>query len=194
MWVKITQILWISDRETISKWKIKWNPLPFEMTFSSQYPVLVGFPSGSIVENPPADAGDVGDTSSTPGWRRYPGGGNGSPLWYSCLGNAMDRGAWWATVHGVEKESDITEHPCTLSYCCWTLHTNTAQNPHPVELQSLSSMSLRRTSSVLCNRLGVRFQEHPRRKALCYTEIPPNSAVLFLPWQHHAVCGGISVP
>ena len=73
------------------------------MTFSSQYPVLVGLPSGSIVENPPADAGDVGDTSSTPGWRRYPGGGNGSPLWYSCLGNAMDRGAWWATVHGVSR-------------------------------------------------------------------------------------------
>ena len=87
------------------------------MTFSSQYPVLVGFPSGSIVENPPADAGDVGDTSSTPGWRRYPGGGNGSPLWYSCLGNAMDRGAWWATVHGVEKESDRT----------WQLNNNNVQ-------------------------------------------------------------------
>ena len=36
-----------------------------------------------------------------PGLRRYPGGGNGNPLQYSCLENRMDRGAWWATVHGV---------------------------------------------------------------------------------------------
>ena len=35
--------------------------------------------------------------------------GNGNPLQYSCLGNPMDRGAWWATVHGVERESDTTE-------------------------------------------------------------------------------------
>ena len=36
--------------------------------------------------------------------------GNGNPLQYSCLENPMDGGAWWATVHGVEKESDMTEH------------------------------------------------------------------------------------
>ena len=38
-----------------------------------------------------------------------PGGGNGYPLQYSCLGNSIDTGAWWATVHGVAKESDTTE-------------------------------------------------------------------------------------
>ena len=37
-----------------------------------------------------------------------PGEGNGNPLWYFCLGNHMDRGAWGATVHGVTKESDMT--------------------------------------------------------------------------------------
>ena len=39
---------------------------------------------------------------------KIPWGGNGNPLQYSCLGNPMDREAWWATIHGVEKESDMT--------------------------------------------------------------------------------------
>ena len=41
--------------------------------------------------------------------RKIPGKGNGNPLQYSCLGNPMDRGAWWATVHGAAKEMDMTE-------------------------------------------------------------------------------------
>ena len=47
--------------------------------------------------------GDPRDTGSVPGLGRSPGGGNGNSLQYSCLGNPMDRGAWWATVHGVTK-------------------------------------------------------------------------------------------
>ena len=43
------------------------------------------------------------------GWGRSPAEGNGNRLWYSCLGNPMDRGAWQAIVHGVTKESDTTE-------------------------------------------------------------------------------------
>ena len=54
-----------------------------------------------VVKNPPANAGDVRDVGSTPGLGRAPGGGHGSSLLYSCLGNPMDRGAWRATVHGV---------------------------------------------------------------------------------------------
>ena len=46
---------------------------------------------------------------SVPGSGRSPGGGTRNPLQYSCLGNHKDRGAWWATVHGVTKESDTTE-------------------------------------------------------------------------------------
>ena len=61
-------------------------------------------PGGSLVTNLPADAGNAG---SIPGSGRSPGEGNGNPLQYSCLGNPMDRGAWWATVHGVA-ESDVT--------------------------------------------------------------------------------------
>ena len=54
----------------------------------------------------PANAGDA---CSIPGSGRSPGKGNGNPLKYSCLGNPMDRGAWWATVQGVAKELDMTE-------------------------------------------------------------------------------------
>ena len=56
-----------------------------------------------VVKNPPANAGDVRDVSSIPGSGRSPGGGHGNPLQYSCLENPMDRGAWWAIVHGVAK-------------------------------------------------------------------------------------------
>ena len=61
---------------------------------------MVGFPSGSVVMNLPANAGDVG---SIPGSGRSPGEGDGNPLQYSCLGNPIDRRARWATVHGVAK-------------------------------------------------------------------------------------------
>ena len=60
--------------------------------------VLEGFPGGSVVKNPPANAEDLG---SIPGSGRSPGEGNGNPLQYSCLGSPMDKGAWWATVSGV---------------------------------------------------------------------------------------------
>ena len=58
-----------------------------------------------MVKNPPASAGNTG---LIPGSGRSPGGGNGNPLQYSCLGSPMDRGVWWAEVHGVAKESDMT--------------------------------------------------------------------------------------
>ena len=54
--------------------------------------------SGKKKKNPPANAIEVG---SIPGPGRSPGVGNGNPLQYACLGNPMDRKAWWATVHGV---------------------------------------------------------------------------------------------
>ena len=64
---------------------------------------LVGFPGGMLLKNPPANAGDTGDSGSIPGSGRSSGGGNSNPLQYSCLGNPMDRGDWWATVYGVAK-------------------------------------------------------------------------------------------
>ena len=70
----------------------------------------IGFPGGLAVKNLPVSAGDTGETSSIPGLGRSPGGGNSNPLQYACLENPMDRGAWWATVHGAAKESDAIEH------------------------------------------------------------------------------------
>ena len=60
-----------------------------------------------MVKNLPANAGGAG---LIPGLGRFPGGGNGNPLQYSCLGNPQDRETWWATVHGLAKELDMTEH------------------------------------------------------------------------------------
>ena len=64
-------------------------------------PRSLSFPGGPVAKNPPASAGDSGDTGSIPGSGRSPEEGNGNPLQYSCLENSMDRGAWRATVHGV---------------------------------------------------------------------------------------------
>ena len=64
-----------------------------------------GFPDGSVVKTPSANAGDAG---SIPESGRSPGEGDGNLLQYSCLGNPKDRGAGWAALHGVVKESDTT--------------------------------------------------------------------------------------
>ena len=71
----------------------------------------LGFPGGS---NGKESACQCRRPGLTPGLGRSPGEGNGNPLQYSCMENSMDRGAWWATVHGVAKESDTIE--------CLTLH------------------------------------------------------------------------
>ena len=55
------------------------------------------------VKNSPANAGEGRDVCSIPGSGRSPGGGHGNPLQCSCLETPVDRGAWWATVHGVAK-------------------------------------------------------------------------------------------
>ena len=76
------------DRESESK---KW--------------LYLGFHVGSAGKESACNAGDVG---SIPGLGRSPGEGNGNPLQYSWLGNPMNTGAWWASVHGVAKELDMT--------------------------------------------------------------------------------------
>ena len=60
--------------------------------------ICTGFPGGSVVKTPSANAGDSG---LIPQSGRSPGEGNGNPLQYSCLENPVDRGAWWASVHRV---------------------------------------------------------------------------------------------
>ena len=74
-----------------------------------------------MVKNPSANAGESG---SIPGSGRSSGGGDGSPLQYSCLENPMDRGAWWAIVHETAKELDTTERlnnkQLYKAACPWT--------------------------------------------------------------------------
>ena len=76
----------------------------------------MGFPCGSVVKDPPAIARDSGDKGSIPELRRSPWRRKWQPTpVFSPLGNPMNRGAWWAAVHGVAgpgvgKEEDMTEH------------------------------------------------------------------------------------
>ena len=62
-----------------------------------------------MVKNLPASAGDERDLGSIPGLGRSPGGGNDIRLQYPSRENPMDRGAWWATVHGLCRELDMTD-------------------------------------------------------------------------------------
>ena len=79
-----------------------------------------GFPGASVVKNLPANAGDM-DLIPRPG--RFPGEGNGNSLQNSCLGNAMDRGAWWATVHGVGKSwTGLGDYTTTKCRYWWSFH------------------------------------------------------------------------
>ena len=66
----------------------------------------MAFPGGTVVRNPPASAGDTGDVGLIPDLGRSFEEGNDSPLQSSCLENPRDRGAWWATVHGVTKSQE----------------------------------------------------------------------------------------
>ena len=75
---------------------------------------MYGFPDGSVIKNPPGNAGDVG---SIPGMGRSLREGNSNPLGYSCLKNPIGRGAWGTTFHGVAKESDMTERLNNYSRC-----------------------------------------------------------------------------
>ena len=65
-----------------------------------------------VVKNLPASAGDVRDADLTPGLGRSHGEGHGNPFQYSCLKNPMERGAWWATVHGLQRvgHDQMTKH------------------------------------------------------------------------------------
>ena len=77
-------------------WHLRLTP----SLVSLLYCCIRGFPNSLDSKTSACNAGDPG---SIPGWGRSPGGGNGNPLQYSCLENPTDKGAWWATVHGVAK-------------------------------------------------------------------------------------------
>ena len=89
----------------------------------------------TVVKNLPANARDLRDAGSVPGLWRYPGGGDGNPLQYSCLENPIDRRAWWATVHRIEKS---WEQPKQLS-----MHTHSVYMSTLLSQESIHSICSR---------------------------------------------------
>ena len=78
---------------------------------------IYGLPSGAMVKNPPANAGDSKDMRLISRLGRFPGERNGYASQCSCLENPMDRGAWWATIHGVAKSRiQLTEQLTLLLF------------------------------------------------------------------------------
>ena len=115
---------------TFMHWRRKWQPTPVFLPGESQgrgawWAAVSGVAQGQtqlkrlssssskhlhrasqmaqVVKNPPVNERDARHLGLIPGSGKCPGGGNDNPLQYSCLGNPMDWGAWWASVHGVAK-------------------------------------------------------------------------------------------
>ena len=87
------------------------------LRIACMFSCVQGFPGGSKVKTSACSAGDLG---LIPGSGRSPGEGNGNPLQYSWLENPMDRGAWWATVHGVTKsQTQVSDLTSVVSNSFW---------------------------------------------------------------------------
>ena len=107
-WLKITQMYWVGQNVSVGDYsKLEQTFWPTQYYNSGgQSPKwaslgnIRGFPGGPDGKE---SACNVGDPGLTPGPRRSPGEGNGYPLQYSYLDNSMDRGSWWATVHGIAR-------------------------------------------------------------------------------------------
>ena len=109
------------------------------------------FPGGSVVKNPPANAGDMG---SIPGLGSSPGKGNGNPLQYSCLENAMDKGDWWGYSpwggkrfrHDLETKqhnkhsTTLKTIPCCCCCCCFFKETKSGEDTKLPSAQSRLSV------------------------------------------------------
>ena len=92
----------VGSKHNYKVWNSNENVQSKKVIYLVSLSFNVDFP-GAGVKNLPANAGDTGDLDLIPGLGRSSGEGNGNPFQYSCLGNPMDRGAWWSTVHGVTK-------------------------------------------------------------------------------------------
>ena len=126
---------WVSVPSTNSYWvasssqvlcrvhRHSWEPAGHAVPGPVEFTVGQGFvPGGSAVWNLPAGQEDAGDVGSIPGWGRSPGGGHSNPFQYSCWDNPMDRGTWWAIVHGVTRSwSDAMTQLSTSRH--WGLST-----------------------------------------------------------------------
>ena len=92
------EYIWVSPNEFPSLLSA-----PEIIEFKETVSFREGFPTGSSGKESSCNAGDSGNGGQSLSWEDSSTGGNGNPLQLSCLENHMDRGAWWATVHGVVK-------------------------------------------------------------------------------------------
>ena len=109
-----THLIWSSGQLQTAVsvgFKVQFSDITYDFCQSISW----SFPDGSVVKNPPANAGDA---SLSPGSGRSSGAGN--TLQYSCLENSRDRGAWWDTVHGVTKSRTwMSNWACRSQYLCY---------------------------------------------------------------------------
>ena len=139
----------------------------------------MGFPGGSAVKNPPANAGDWG---SIPELGSSPGEGNGNPLRSSCLGNPMNRGAWQATIHGVtESQTQLSDYSHRHHHA---VHTTGSQVSGILEFQPLRTEGEARffevTEPVGGLRVGCCMAACPSASCLILALIYPDSPCVFL--------------
>ena len=114
-----------------------------------------------MAKNLPANAGDVG---SVPGLGRSPGGGKSTPLQYSCLGNPMDRGARWATVHGVAKsQTQFSDSTSTEMFNNVVLVSGVQQSDSAIHIL---------VSILLQNLFPLRLSQNIEHHSLCYAAGP----------------------
>ena len=83
----------------------------------------LGLPGHMAAKTPPASVGAAGDVGSIPGSGQSPGERNGNPLQCSCLEKPVDRGAWWATVHGVTENETRLKRSNMSNLTCYSDHT-----------------------------------------------------------------------
>ena len=121
-----------------------------------------------MVKNPPANAGDIRDAGSIPSLGRSPGGGHGNSLQYSCLENPMDRGAWWAIVHGDAKSQTWLKWLCTHACIAWHGVGDTCSQP--ADLNNSTSPYLTLCTSTTRDSM----ESHPLRPA-------PTGMLVFYP-------------
>ena len=125
MFIPVLITIMVGTTQMSLKWwtdKQKWYIHTMEYTSARQgmkYWYMWGFPCSSVSEEPACNAGDQG---SIPGLGRSPGGGHGNPL----LENPMDRGAWWATAHGVARvrHNLATKPPPLIHATTWMIFEN----------------------------------------------------------------------
>ena len=116
------------------------------LPFGKYYSLRRRFPGDTVVKNLPANEGDMRDTESIPRSGRSPRERNGNPLQYSCLENPMDRGAWLATVNGLQRVGHNGARARTHTHTYTRTHTHTHTHTHNEVQRAKSGLEMKEPS------------------------------------------------